>query len=109
VIYAKSVSQTQIYKEQFILINGTAGPRPVIEKPKNLSLVWTGPASQYSLKHKLKDAFGSVTELAVEKTGKKACVRPDTISTLQGCLDCVEKACGFCFALGVCNPTGTFT
>jgi hypothetical protein len=91
----------QIYKEQFILINGTAGPQPVIEKPKNLSLVWTGPTSQHSLKHKLKEA--------VEKTGKKACVRPDTIFTLQGCLDCVEKACGFCFALGVYNPTGAFT
>ncbi|KAJ7917862.1 hypothetical protein B0H13DRAFT_1869901 [Mycena leptocephala] len=69
-----------------------AGPKPVIEKPKNLSLVWTGPASQHSFKHKLKDAFGSATELAVEKTGKKACVRPDTISTLQGYLDCVGKA-----------------
>ncbi|KAJ7258693.1 hypothetical protein C8J57DRAFT_1644688 [Mycena rebaudengoi] len=77
------------------------GPTPVIEKPENPSLVWTGPSSQRGVKRKLKEAFGSATLAAVEKTGKKACERPEAITILQGCLDRVGKACGLCFALGV--------
>ncbi|KAJ7921884.1 hypothetical protein B0H13DRAFT_1866309 [Mycena leptocephala] len=81
-----------------------AGPKATILKPKNPSLMWSGGASQCGVKCKLKEVFGSATEAAVEKTGKKACARPDAITTLQRCLKRVGKACGFCFALGVQNP-----
>jgi hypothetical protein len=98
----------KIYKELFVLIDGITdgvkpGCRPAIVKPKNPLLMWSGPVSARGVKCKLKEAFGSATEASVEETGKKACKRPDAITTLERCLERVGKACGFCFALRVQN------
>ncbi|KAJ7898977.1 hypothetical protein B0H13DRAFT_2337265 [Mycena leptocephala] len=73
------------------------GSKAVIAKPQNPSLLWSGPVSPRSVKCKLKEAFGNATEVALQKTGKKACVRPEAISTLQAFLNRVGQACGFCF------------